>query len=280
MSTFTPAVYRDNTHTAIVIDRTDTHFLYVPLASLKIEKISHKDFASEWVAYPEYPVRRAAEVYLRAGDYRQIPAQTREHLNRIVADPATEYQVFESSSTIIKGTATMAKSPATRNGMSSVKEALAPKGKPVKATAPAVDAKPKGKPATTPAEALKKGTPVVKTDGKPVTAATKGKPAPASPVGKPAPAAPVGKPAPAVKVKPAAAAAGDKPARNRIPDDVKYKVVDTSRVKRGFLAEFVAKAQTLKVFTREKLEAEFSERGGDTRTYFPYCVGKAIFDKA
>jgi hypothetical protein len=265
MSTFTPAVYRDSTHTAIVIGRTDTHFLYVPLASLKVEKISHKDFASEWVAYPEYPVRRAAEVYLRAGDYRQIPAQTREHLNRIVADPATEYQVFESSSTIIKGTATMAKSPATRNGMSSVKEALAHKGKPVKATAPAVDAKPKGKPATTPAEALKKGTPVVKTDGKPAAAA---------------PVAAKGKPAPAVKGKPAAAAAGDKPARNRIPDDVKYKVVDTSRVKRGFLAEFVAKAQTLKVFTREKLEAEFSERGGDTRTYFPYCVGKAIFDKA
>lgn len=272
MTTSQCAVYMDGTHSAIVLERGATHVTFIPLSSLAVEKAALKAFDAVYVQYPDYPVRRAAEVYLRAGDYRPIPPQTREHLKRIVADPATAYTTFETTQPTEEGktkmastkpTATAKTAAAARNGMSSVTEAVtkAPKGKPAAKAAPA-----------TPAEALK--------------AAVKGKPAPAktAPAAKAAPE-PKGKPAAkaaapvAAKGKPAAAAEGAKP-RNRIAEDVKYKVIDTSRVKRGFLAEFVAKAQSLKVFTREKLEAEFATRGGDTRTYFPYAVGKGIFGLA
>lgn len=254
MST-TPAVYRDQSHSAIVIDRSATHVSFIPLATLKVEKVALRAFDAEWVAYPEYPVRRAAEVFLGAGAYRTIQAQVREHLSRIVADPATVYPTFESTQGKLK---MASKAPAARNGINSVVDSSSKK--PAKATAAAtpVAAKP------------------------PVKAAT---PAKATPVAaKTAPAKAPVKAAPAKAVKaaaPAQAAEAAKPGRTRLPDNVKYKVVDTSRVKRGFLAEFVAKAQSLKVFTRAQIESAFADREAkDTNTYFPYAVGKGIFEAA
>ena len=261
MST-TPAVYRDQSHSAIVIDRSATHVSFIPLATLKVEKVALRAFDAEWVAYPEYPVRRAAEVFLGAGAYRTIPAQVREHLSRIVADPATVYPTFESTQGKLK---MASKAPAARNGINSVVDSSSKK--PAKATAAAtpVAAKPPVK-AATPAKA----TPV----------AAKAVPAKA-PV-KAAPVAAKAAPAKAVKAAaPAKAAEAAKPGRTRLPDNVKYKVADTSRVKRGFLAEFVAKAQSLKVFTRAQIEAAFADREAkDTNTYFPYAVGKGIFEAA
>lgn len=270
MSTSQAAVYINSTHTAVVVGKTATHVLYIPLASLKVEKVSLKEFSADWVAYPEYPVRRAAQVYLQAGGYRPIAPQAREHLEAIVADPATEYPTFDVLQSTMQGIK-MAKSPATRSAASG-KEAV--KGKPVarasdhaaldKIVVQARTAGPKGKPVVTPIDALKAGKP-----------APKGKAVAEPAVKAAAKSAPV-----AAKGKPVAAADAAKPTRNRIPDDVKYVVVDTARVKRGFLQEFVTAAQGMKVFTREKLEANFAERGGDTRTYFPYCVGKGIFGQA
>ena len=255
--TFTAAVYRDSSHSAIVVDRTEAHTYFIPLATLKVEKLANKAFDAEWAAYPEYPVRRAAEVYLGAGQYRTIPAQLREHLTRIVADPATVYPTFEST----QGKSKMAKAP-TRNGINSVVDSSK---KPVKAAAAPVAA-----------------------DKKPVAAAkppVKAAPAPAAkavpPKAAPARAAPAAvKTAPVKAAKPAAVE-GAKPGRTRLPDGVKYKVADTSRVKRGFLLEFVEKAQGMKVFTREQLEDAFAAReANDTKTYFPYAVGKGIFAAA
>lgn len=270
---FTPAVYRDSTHTAIVIDRTDVAVHFIPLATLRIEKLSAKAFDKEWTAYPEYPVRRAAEVYLGAGQYRAIPAQTCEHLNGIVANPATAYPTFESTQGNSKMATSPKASPAARNGINSVvdsskKPAATPlKGKPTPVAAKAVPAK------AAPAKAVPaKAAPVA---AKAAPAAAKGKPAPA-----PAPApAKVATKSP-VKAAPAATDSA-KPGRTRLPSDVAFKVVDTSRVKRGFLMEFVEKAQQLKKFTRDQIEAEFAHReANDTNTYFPYCVGKGIFAHA
>ena len=259
MST-TPAVYRDQSHSAIVIDRSATHVSFIPLATLKVEKVALRAFDAEWVAYPEYPVRRAAEVFLGAGAYRTIQAQVREHLSRIVADPATVYPTFESSQGKLK---MASKAPAARNGINSVVDSSSKK--PAKATAAApVAAKPPVK-AATPAKA----TPVPAKTAPAKTAPAKTAPAKAAP-------------AKAVKAAaPAQAAEAAKPGRTRLPDNVKYKVADTSRVKRGFLAEFVAKAQSLKVFTRAQIEAAFADREAkDTNTYFPYAVGKGIFEAA
>jgi hypothetical protein len=219
-----------------------------------------RSFDSEWTAYPEYPVRRAAEVYLGAGQYRTIPAQAREHLNKIVADPATAYPTFESTQGKLK---MASKAPAPRNGINSVVESSK---KPVKAAAAPAAAKPPVKAAAKAAAAPAAAKPPVK------AAPAKAAPAKAAPAkAAPAKAAPTAKAAPE----------GAKPGRTRLPDNVKYKVADTSRVKRGFLAEFVAKAQSLKVFTRAQIEATFAEREAkDTNTYFPYCVGKGIFEAA
>jgi hypothetical protein len=252
--TFTAAVYRDSSHSAIVVDRTEAHTYFIPLATLKVEKLSNKTFDADWAVYPEYPVRRAAEVYLGAGQYRTIPVQVREHLTRIVADPATVYPTFEST----QGKSKMAsKAPAPRNGINSVVESSK---KPVKAAAAPVADK---KPVAAAKPPVKAAAPAAKSA--PVKAAA------------PAKAAPVAAKAPAK----AAAVEGAKPGRTRLPDGVKYKVADTSRVKRGFLLEFVEKAQGMKVFTREQLEAAFATReADDTKTYFPYAVGKGIFEAA
>jgi len=170
----------------------------------------------------------------------------------------------------------MAKSPATstaRNGVSSAAEVLSKK--PVKATAaPAPVASKKPVKATaeanTPAKALAKA---VKAE--PTKAPAKA-PAPAKAA---APAAKTA--APAKAAKPAAVEAA-KPGRTRLPDNVKFKVIDTSRVKRGFLQEFVERAQGLKAFTREQIEETFGGRANDAKmgTYFPYCVSKGIFAQA
>lgn len=262
-----PAVYRDSSHSAILVDRTDTHAFFIPLATLKVEKVAVRAFDAEWVAYPEYPVRRAAEVYLGAGQYRTIPAQAREHLSKIVADPATAYPTFEST----QGKSKMAsKAPAPRNGINSVVDSSSASAskKPAKATAAPVAA---------PAKSPLKAAPV-KAAATPAKAPLKATPAPAKtvPAKAAAPAKTAVKAAAPVKAEPAA-----KPGRTRLPDNVKYKVVDTARVKRGFLAEFVTKAQGLKVFTRAQVEAAFADRDAkDTNTYFPYCVGKGIFGEA
>lgn len=82
------------------------------------------------------------------------------------------------------------------------------------------------------------------------------------------------------KVKTAKAATEvAKPAK--AADTTKYKVGDVSSVKRGFLADYVEAAHSLKTFTRDALEATFNEVAGTPghakmRTYFPYCVGKGI----
>lgn len=233
MSTVTATVYRDNSRTCIVIDRADK-VTFVSLAHLRVEVLAAKAFDARYKPYPEYPVRRAAELYLGCKAYRSIQPQAREHLSRIVADKATLYPTFD----LLQGKPEMAKKPA-RNGLNTVVES---------ATA------------------------------KPAAKGAKGKPAPAAVKAKPVAEKPAAKGKPAAE-KPAAKTEAAKPARTKVEDTAKYKIGDTSSVKRGFLQEYVEKASGLKVFTREKLEALYGGRQADAKmgTYFPYCVGKGIF---
>lgn len=249
-----PAVFFDNSHTAIVLARSATQVTLITLARLTVETMPVKEFDADWSTRTDYPVRRAAEMYLGAGKYRKIPVQVREHLNKIVADPATAYPTFDSlSPQPTQKEPTMAKSPKARNGIDSVTEATS---KPAAKAAPAKAAPAKAAPAK--AAAKPEAKPAVK--AAPAKAAAKAAPAPA-------------------KAEPKAPIAASKPGRSKIDEDLKFKIGDLSSVKRGFLAEFVEKAKELKVFSRRTIEAEFGGRENDAKmgTYFPYAVGKGIF---
>lgn len=268
-----PAVYRDNSHTAIVVRIEDKEVTFIPMATLNVEVMRAAAFHAEWKAYGEYPVKRAAELYIGAAQYRPIPDKARKLLEAIVADKALDYATFQQPvkpqpqpQPQPKGTTTMAKTPAPA----------------AKKAAPAA-----AKTAASPFEALVKGTPAK-------AAAPAAKKAPAAPAKAPAKAA-----APAAKKAtsapaPAKAAAKDTGrrtqeadrrqgstapvGRSKIDDNAKHKVGDTSSVKRGFLAEFVEKAQSMKTFTRATLEAHWGGRAADAKmgTYFPYCLAKGI----
>lgn len=262
-----PAVYRDSSHTAIVVARNDTRVTFIPLATLAVTALPLKAFDADWAVFAEYPVRRAAELYLGAGQYRPIPDQARELLTSIASDKALAYPTFESTQPT-QGKSTMAKKPTSA-------PAKAPAAK--KAAA-----------ATTPFEALEKAVtggntkPAAKTPAKaPAKAAVPAKaPAKAAVPAKAAAKAPAKTPAKAAAKTAEPKATGG--ARLKVEDNVKHKVIDTSRVKRGFLQEYVEAAQGMKVFTRESLEAKWGGRANDPKmgTYFPYCVGKGIFGAA
>lgn len=66
---------------------------FIPMETLRLEKLDGREFYQVWEEFKEYPVRRAAELYLGAGDYREIGDKEREHLAAIVANPATIYDL-------------------------------------------------------------------------------------------------------------------------------------------------------------------------------------------
>lgn len=251
-----PSVYHDQRRTCIVLSRTPSGVSYITLAALSLEKTTIKAFDAEWTEYPEYPVRRAAELYLGAAQYRKIPAQVSELLRGIVEDPSTLYPTFESS--IRKYI--MAKTTKAAPAKTAKTAAAAPAKNPFAALAAAAQLKP-----ATPAKAAK-----------PTVAPAKA----AKPTAAPAKAAPAKAATPAKAA--AAPAASDKPARTRVADNTKYKLANTDSVKRGFLLEYVEVARGLKTFTREALEQHWGGRAADAKmgTYFPYCVGKGIFEPA
>jgi hypothetical protein len=66
-------------------------------------------------------------------------------------------------------------------------------------------------------------------------------------------------------------------------DDSTYKVGDTASVKRGFLADYVAAAQKMGTFTRDKIVKKMiSDEVDEAKSlrYFYYCTGKGIFAQA
>ena len=236
-----PSVYHDQRRTCIVLSRTPSGVSYITLAALSLEKTTLKAFDAEWTEYPEYPVRRAAELYLGAAQYRKIPAQVSELLRGIVEDPSTLYPTFESS--IRKYI--MAKTTKAAPAKTAKTAAAAPAKNPFAALAAAAQLKPAAPAKAAPAKAAPAK--AAKPTAAPVKAATPAKAAKAA----------------------AAPAASD-------------KLANTDAVKRGFLREYVEVARGLKTCTREALEQHWGGRAADAKmgTYFPYCVGKGIFEPA
>ena len=232
---------------------------YIPMDSLGLKKADNREFHDEWEE-SEYPVRRAAELYLGATQYREMSPKAQEHLERIVADPATPYDPAriiplkeEPQMTDVKKTAP-AKQPAT----SKVAAAKQAEAKPL---APAKKA---------PAKAARSMyfmvNEVMKAGAKRAAAAG----------AKPAKAAAK---APAKQAAPAKAEPKAKGGTARKPDDRKYTVGDDSSIKRGISRDFVDTAKRLKKFTRADLVEAFKDKADEEHTvrYVYYFVGKQVF---
>jgi len=255
---------------------------YIPMDSLGLKKADNREFHDEWEEFPEYPVRRAAELYLGATQYREMSPKAQEHLERIVADPATPYDPAriiplkeEPQMTDVKKTAP-AKQPATSKvaaakqpATSKVAAAKQPATSKV-AAAKQAEAKPLAPAKKAPAKAARSMyfmvNEVMKAGAKRAAAAG----------AKPAKAAAK---APAKQAAPAKAEPKAKGGTARKPDDRKYTVGDDSSIKRGISRDFVDTAKKLKKFTRAGLVEAFKDKADEEHTvrYFYYFVGKQVF---
>jgi hypothetical protein len=261
MSFHTYQVYRDGTHTCICVAIERKYTYYIPMEPhvVRVAKATHEEFRADYDRlYTEYPVRRAAEIYLAAPD-KEVTPEARQHLEAILADPAYEYDRSAYSTPHVIQEKLMAKKNAA-------------------AVAEEIAQKPKNK-----KEALAQAG---EASSKPVGEVK-------APKGAAAKAEPAAKTAPAKKAPKAAAAEGDAPKAKggRAPavgGDVKLKVGNTESAKRGFMLEFVTRAAELEKASRGKgftgdalveslVERHEDERAADAawvRTYVSYSLAE------
>lgn len=238
----------------VAVGRKYTYYISV---NLKIKKVDNREFRRLWEEYTEYPVRRAAELYLSAAQYREMPFKVQEHLERIVTDPVTAYDPAltihlkeDLQMTTLKKTAPIVKQPTTSK-LASTKQAG------VKPLAPARAKKAPVKPMTPMEHMANQVTKSATTaEVKKATATGKSK----TSVEQPTP------PKRGVRA-------------NLKPDDRKYTVGDDASVKRGISRDFVDAAKKLKKFTRTDLVEAFKIHADEERAvrYFYYFVGKQVF---
>jgi hypothetical protein len=96
----TPTVYRDaNMHTCIVVflGTEVVEFIPLPLGEEECDVVhmSRSVFLSAYTKMPDYPVKRAAQLYLHDAAKKTTSIEAREHLERIVANPAYSYDVSQ-----------------------------------------------------------------------------------------------------------------------------------------------------------------------------------------
>lgn len=91
-----PAVYRRHgqSYTCITTKEDAKYVHFIPMATLQLERAERRDFYAEWGEYPEYPVRRAAELYIGSGEYREIGPKELAHLEAI-RDGSPSYNLDE-----------------------------------------------------------------------------------------------------------------------------------------------------------------------------------------
>lgn len=251
----TAAVFRakGSSHTCIRVSEGSKFVHFVPMESLKLERMEAREFYNEWEEFTTYPVRRAAQLYLGATQYREMDDKAREHLESIVADPATVFdaRIFPQpkEETIMNAPA---KQPATSKLAS-------------KASAAPAKTKVAGK-ADTKAPAKK--------------AAPKAAPNGIDTVTKQAGKAPAKQAAPAKTAAPAKAAPVPRTSPNA---DQKLTVAEPDKARRGVTQEFVNEAIKLKTFTRQQLLDKMVAKGHDTkaaRIKIADCVYFKVFVEA
>lgn len=146
VASYVYAVWRDhNRHTCIAVHLDDKFAFFIPMDPLEVSVVRKpiREFNALYTPYTEYPVKRAAEIYLNAPS-KVVAEEAREHLTRIISDPAFEYDSSLFNRPPIKArkeedtmaTAKKAAAPAKKS-----EKAAAAEGKPTKASAKAAPAK-------------------------------------------------------------------------------------------------------------------------------------------
>lgn len=210
-------VQRDhNRHHCIVVavERKYTYFVPMEAAEVTVRHLPHEEFKQLYEVVPGYPVRRAAEIFLAAPD-KEVSPKAREHLERILADPAYVYDSSLFSVPHVIKEQEMARQAAA------AAEKVAKRGK--KSASAEVHAA---------ADAMSRATPIT-VKSRPVKALPKTEAAAAH----------------------AHRRASDPAPRGRtpaLPGETRLKVGKTDSVKRGFMLEFVEKAKELEKASRGK----------------------------
>lgn len=102
----------------VAVERKYTYFVPMAAAEVKVQQLLHEEFRELYETLPEYPVRRAAEIFLAAPD-KEVSPEAREHLEAILADPAYVYdRSLYKEPTVLKdqAMATAAKKAAEKVG--------------------------------------------------------------------------------------------------------------------------------------------------------------------
>jgi len=152
-------VYQDfNRHSAIRVKVGDSWTYFIPMLAgeLRVDRLSHHEFARQFKQLPDYPLQRAAEKFLNR-TLQTVAPRAREHLERILRGQPS------SSPTTEEGELTMSDKIAGKKAAPAKKAAekpAAPAKKGAKAAAPA---------APTPAKkgAKASAAPAEKTRGRP-----------------------------------------------------------------------------------------------------------------
>ena len=130
-----PAVYRraGQSYTCITTKEDAKYVHFIPMATLQLERAERRDFYAEWGEYPEYPARRAAELYLGSGEYREIGPKELAHLEAI-RDGSPSYNLDEPQPKVKEpNMATVAKKqPAAPKADKTAGKAAAPAKQPAK----------------------------------------------------------------------------------------------------------------------------------------------------
>lgn len=81
-----------NRHTCILVHTGERYTEYIPMeaSAVQVLRMENREFARTYTPRPDYPVRRAAEIYLHSPG-KVVAPKAREHLQRILADPAFAY---------------------------------------------------------------------------------------------------------------------------------------------------------------------------------------------
>lgn len=141
-----PAVYRSHgqSYTCITTKEDAKYVHFIPMATLQLERAERRDFYAEWGEYPEYPVRRAAELYLGSGEYREIGPKELAHLEAI-RDGSPSYNLDEpqpkvkepNMATVAKKQPAATKTAAAEKPLKGAGKAAAPAKQPAKQPAAA-----------------------------------------------------------------------------------------------------------------------------------------------
>lgn len=252
-------------YTCIRLSIGETHTHFITLADLAVKKLPNREFHDQWSEYTDYPVQRAAAMYLGT-PHREIEPQARRHLEAIVRNSAPVDDNDGTQPTKENAMATAKKTaPATKTA-APAKTAPAAKAAPAAKT-PAAKAAPAAKTPAAKAAPAKTAAPAAKS-APAKTAAPAKTPAAKTPAGK---AAPNGIATVVSGAKPPAkqAAAAAKPAVARAPNDEKLKVAEPDTARRGVTAEFqeeaiaLGKASKGQGFTRQQLIDKMVSKGHD-----------------